>query len=117
MAWIIENWSVIFGMLAVLITLIVAIIAFIKLGKDKQIEKIKEWLLYACTVAEKELGNGTGQLKLRYVYDMFVEKFTFMKLIISFEEFSKLVDGSLETMKELLKNNKQINKYVKGISK
>ena len=117
MAWIIENWSVIFGMLAVVIALVVAVIAFIKLGKEKQIVKIKEWLLYACTMAEKELGNGTGQIKLRYVYDMFVEKFTFMKLIISFEEFSKLVDGSLETMKELLKNNKYVDEYVKGISK
>lgn len=117
MIWFIENWSVILGILAVIIGFIVALIGFIKLGKDKQIAKIKEWLLYACTVAEKELGSGTGQLKLRYVYDMFVEKFTFIKLIISFEEFSKLVDESLETMKELLKNNEQVKKYIKGATK
>ncbi|MFR6482019.1 MAG: hypothetical protein ACLUPD_10785 [Anaerotignum faecicola] len=41
----------------------------------EQREKVKEWLLLAVTEAEKELGSGTGQLKLRYVYDLFLRRF------------------------------------------
>jgi len=66
---------------------------------DKQLNKVREWLLYAVTKAEKELGGGTGQIKLRYVYDMFVARFTWLARVISFEAFSMMVDEALERMK------------------
>ena len=65
---------------------------FFKLPRESQIAKVKEWLLFAVMQAEKELGSGTGQLKLRYVYDMFVSKFPYLVQFVSFEFFSKLVD-------------------------
>ena len=41
-----------------------AIYNFIKLGRERQIENIKEWLVFACLEAEKLLGSKTGQVKL-----------------------------------------------------
>ena len=48
---------------------------FAKSGKATQLESLRQWLLFAVTEAEKSLGSGTGKLKLRQVYDMFLTKF------------------------------------------
>jgi hypothetical protein len=84
----------------------------LKLSKERQKEIIIEWLLLAVIKAEKELGDGTGQLKLRFVYDLFIDKFRFISMIISFSQFSKLVDQALDTMRDMLDSNKQIKDYV-----
>lgn len=70
-----------------------------------QIAKVKEWLLYAVTMAESEFGGGTGTIKLRYVYDLFVGKFPWLAKMISFEMFSGLVDEALVDMKKMLQTN------------
>lgn len=44
---------------------------FINSPKSAQIAKVKAWLLWAVAAAEKEMGKGTGKLKLRYVYSLF----------------------------------------------
>jgi hypothetical protein len=85
---------------------------FLKLSKERQKEIIIEWLLLAVIKAEKELGDGTGQLKLRFVYDLFIDKFRFISMLISFSQFSKLVDQALDTMRDMLDSNKQIKDYV-----
>ena len=72
MKWLIENWSLLI-VLAVLIILVVRFIkTFSELPSDEQMEKIRQWMLFAVIQAEKELGGGTGQVKLRYVYDLFL---------------------------------------------
>ena len=78
MKYIVENWFVIVGLIAVLTAGGYAVYVFVKMPSDKQLNKVREWLLYAVTKAEKELGGGTGQIKLRYVYDMFVARFTWL---------------------------------------
>ena len=85
---------------------------FLKLGKEKQIQIIQEWLLLAVVKAEKELGNGTGQIKLRFVYDLFLDKFKFISMFITFAQFSDLVDMALITMKEIISNNDQVKEYI-----
>lgn len=85
---------------------------FFKSGKDKQIKIISEWLILAVIKAEKELGSGTGQVKLRYVYDLFLDKFKFMSMFITFVQFSGLVDLALVTMKEMISNNNQVKEYI-----
>ena len=85
---------------------------FLKLGKEKQIQIIQEWLLLAVVKAEKELGNGTGQIKLRFVYDLFLDKFKFISMFISFSQFSDLVDLALITMKDMISNNDQVKEYI-----
>lgn len=85
---------------------------FLKLGREKQIQIIQEWLLLAVVKAEKELGNGTGQIKLRFVYDLFLDKFKFVSMFITFAQFSGLVDMALITMKEMISNNNQVKDYI-----
>ena len=81
---------------------------------NEQLKKVKEWLLWAVAEAEKELGSGTGQLKLRYVYDMFIVKFPSLAKIISFETFSYMVDEVLDEFKKLLNKNDKMKKYIEG---
>lgn len=93
--------------------LCIGVAHFFKLSKARQEQIIKQWLLLAVVLAEKELGDGTGQLKLRYVYDLFLEKFKFISYFISFDKFSSFVDEVLELMKLMILNNKKIEEYIK----
>ena len=112
MEWVITNWPVILALVAVLAVMIYAIYKFSKEPREEQLNKIREWLLYAVTAAQKEFGSGTGQIKLRYVYDKFLTKFPQFASIISFELFSNLVDEALVKFKEILETNKKIQQYV-----
>ena len=85
---------------------------FLRLSRDEQIEAVRVWLLIAVTDAERELGSGTGRLKLRYVYDLFVVRFPWIAKAISFALFSDMVDDALGEMRELLAKNTAVRKYV-----
>lgn len=87
------------------------------LPTKKQTEKIKKWLLYAVTKAEAELGSGTGELKLRHVYDLFLTRFPMLSKFLSFELFSKWVDEALESMKEMLNRNVDVKGLVDASTK
>ena len=82
------------------------------LDKQRRVEVLKEWLLLAVIQAEKELGGGTGQVKLRFVYDLFLDKFKWLSNFISFEFFSLLVDEALDKMRTMLETNKDLQCYV-----
>ena len=112
MNYLIENWPLIVAAISILVVAVVAVITFFQKPTSEQIAAVKEWLLYAVTEAEKALGGGTGKLKLRMVYDMFLEKFPSIAKFISFDDFSKFVDEALEEMRKLLENNEQVKKYV-----
>lgn len=68
----------------------------------------KNWLVWAVSEAERVLGSGTGQLKLRYVYDMAVLRFPIVAKIIPFKLFSGMVDAALDIMNDMIKNNTSI---------
>lgn len=87
---------------------------FSRKPREEQIEQVREWLLWAVTRAEQIYGSSTGQLKLRYVYDLFVQRFPAMANVISFERFSQLVDDALEQMRGMLASNKAIKAIVEG---
>ena len=114
MKFITENWFVIVAILACAVAGGYTVYAFVKMPSDKQLNKVREWLLYAVTTAEKELGGGTGQIKLRYVYDMFVVRFAWLAKVVSFEMFSMMVDEALEKMKTMLESNKAMQELVTG---
>lgn len=98
--------------LVIVAIICILIVWFLKLGKERQLKVITEWLLLAVIKAEKELGNGTGQVKLRFVYDLFIDKFRFASMFISFNQFSALVDSALVIMKEMISNNDQVKNYI-----
>lgn len=115
MNWLIDNWIVVVGILALTIAAGWAVYVFFGLPTGTQLAKIKEWLLWAVVLAETELGSGTGEIKLRYVYDMFVGRFPTVAKIVSFETFAKWVDEALDEMKVLLGQNKVIAEFVAPI--
>lgn len=114
MEFILEYWYIILAVAVLLAVTIIAAVRFFKQPSGEQIKKVKEWLLAAVLAAERELGgNGTGSLKLRMVYDMFVARFPWVAKFISFGTFSVWVDEALETVEEWLKND-NIAEYVAG---
>ena len=112
MELIIDNWYVIFALVALVIAITYICIRYFNKPTEEQIKALKEWLLYAVTLAEKELGSGTGKLKLRQVYDLFLIRFPWLAKIISFDTFSKYVDEALEQMKGLLSTNVNVLTFV-----
>lgn len=107
-----NNWLTIILSIAALAVFIVKVVQFVRSPSDKQIENLKEWLKLAVTEAEAALGSGTGQLKLRDVYDMAVEKFPWVGEFITFETFSTWVDEALEWMNNQLESNEKVKAYV-----
>ena len=110
--FIIENWVIIVVAIAIIAVAAYCVYAFVKMPKSAQLSKLQEWLLWAVAEAEKQLGSGTGQLKLRYVYDMFIGRFPALAKIISFEAFSLLVDKALEKFEHLLSTNQKVDEYI-----
>ena len=112
MEFIMANWWLIIVVIALAIFAVYSIMVFAKMPTNAQLASVKEWLLYAVATAEKELGSGTGQLKLRYVYDMFILRFSALAKVISFEAFSQLVDEALYVFRNMLKDNQAVIQYV-----
>ena len=78
---------------------------FIKKSKEQKMQMVKDWLLYAIAMAEKELGSGTGRIKLGQVYEQFLLVFPQLQRLISFDTFAKMVDDVLAEFAELVKEN------------
>ena len=114
--FLLENWYLFVAAIAVAAVIGVVAGRFLNLPSSAQIGKVKEWLLWAVTQAEKELGGGTGQLKLRQVYDLFVQRFPAVAMAVSFDTFSAWVDEALDDMREMLKQNKAVKELVEGDS-
>ena len=74
----------------------------------------REWLLFAVTEAEKALGSGTGELKLRVTYDAFIKRFPLLSKFVTFDTFSSWVDISLSEMRKMLEKSSRTEGYVKG---
>jgi hypothetical protein len=119
--FVVENWSAILVAMAIILTIVRFVVKYFNATDaerdemiQEQIDNMLEWLVGACADAEKDLGGGTGALKLRRVYDRFVVKFAWLATEISFEEFSTYVDQALQQMKVMLENNEAIKAYVTG---
>ena len=101
-----ENWYVIVMVLVLLFAIYYTI-------TNKT--KVKEWLKWAVVYTEKMLGEKTGQLKLRYCYDMFIERFPVFSKLISFDTFSQWVDVALEFLREQLEKNEAVKTFIESI--
>lgn len=103
MEWIINNWSLI-------ITVVAVVVYFLLNGK----RSVVAFLLQAVVMAEKDLGSGTGKIKLSVVYGNFIEKYPIFSKIIPFPVFSAWVDAVLEDMKDILSKNEKAKAYVEN---
>ena len=108
-----EYWFLIVAAVAAISVVSIKAYLWFKKPGNEQLEQVKQWLIYAVAKAEAELGSGTGQLKLRYVYDQFIKKFPAIAIFISFEDFSKMVDTALEELEKMMKENKEIGMLIK----
>ena len=67
MKFIVENWFVIVAIAAVGGSIGYAIYSFVKMPSDKQLNKVREWLLYAVTkldsneAVQKLIANEAGE--------------------------------------------------------
>ena len=114
MKWLLENWYLLAAGLCACGGGIMAVVKFCELSHAEKKERVKEWLLWAVTRAEAELGGGTGKLKLRQVYDLFIQRFPKIANSVSFAEFSRWVDEALIDMRKMLEQNQAVSKLVKG---
>ena len=103
-----DNWFLIIAFIAVISVVSIKVYKWCKMPNKEQLRQVQEWLLYAVARAEETLGSGTGELKLRYVYDMFVTKFPAVAIFINFDDFCIMVEEALNKFKELLSNNASI---------
>ncbi len=116
MNWLIENWYLVVAGLAVVAVILYLISGVSNMPDEEQKKKIHEWLVWACIEAERALQSGTGQLKLREVWNLFcaVPAFTWVAKIVTFETFSNWVSESLVEVKTMLVNNPNLAEYVYG---
>lgn len=112
MEFLLNNWEFLVLIIAVIALAAAYIIKFVKLPNDAQLAKVQEWLLWAVAEAEKTFGSKTGQLKLRYTYDLFVSRFPQIVPYVTFEAFSELVDKALVKFNNMLASNKKVEEYV-----
>lgn len=101
------NFVQIFALILVVVFSIVAVLLSLRFTS------FENWLVYAVSEAEKDLGGGTGKLKLRYVYDLAVKAFPTFAKIIPFSVFGALVDRALITMKNMIETNKAISDAIR----
>ena len=100
--WLAQNWYYIVFFIFVILFCIYGVMT----------GKVKEWLKFAVAEAEKFLGSGTGQLKLRVVYDMFIDAFPVFSKLLPFPIFSKMVDTALEWLRLELEKNDKIKAFI-----
>ena len=84
------------------------ILAVVIIAGGIYVNGFKNWLVWAVTEAEAMFGSKTGQLKLRYAYDLAIKHFPVLAKFIPFTLFSKFVDSALSVMRDMIENNKNI---------
>ena len=90
------------------------ILCVIIIGGGIYVNGFKNWLVWAVTEAESVFGSNTGKLKLRYAYELAIERFPTIAKLIPFSLFSKLVDEALDVMRDMIANNETIYEVISG---
>lgn len=114
MNWIVNNWSLLVVIIAAVIVGVVYVKKFAQKPTQEQITALKEWMLWITLEAEKYLGSGTGKAKLRYCYSEFTKTFPWLAKVMTFDEFSCMIDTVLIDMRKLLEANEAIKNFVNG---
>ena len=94
--------------LAVVVTIVLVVCGIYIMG-------FKNWLVWAVSEAESMFGSGTGQLKLRYAYNLAVVSYPIIAKLIPFSLFSWMVDKALEIMREMIEKNGKIAGVIVGV--
>lgn len=124
MKWVMDNWSLLVVVLSTIIVIAIRVANYLKLSdeekaatnskhRDATLKALSDWLLIAVTEAEKDLGSGTGKLKLRAVYEKAISLFgPELADMITLEQLDQLLQVPLEQMRNMLDSNANIRDYV-----
>lgn len=113
LSFIVKNLFPIVAMIGAIGLVIIEVYNFLTKPTENQIASLQEFLKAEVVKAEQALGSGTGELKLRQVYDAAVKAYPWVGKFMTFERFSKLVDIALDWMKEQMENNIDISNLIK----
>ena len=109
LSFIATYWYLIVAAIAIISVISIKVYVFLKTPGKEQLNKIQEWLVWAVAQAEKELGSGTGQMKIKYVYNLFITKFPSIAIFVPYSLFSSMVEKALDEFKDLVSNNQRIS--------
>ena len=84
------------------------ILAIIVVAGGIYVNGFKNWLVWAVSEAENMFGSNTGKLKLRYAYELAIQRFPTLAKVIPFSIFGKMVDGALDIMRQMIEDNNDI---------
>ena len=88
--------------------ILAAVVAIVLIAAGIYVNGFKNWLVWAVSEAEAVFGSKTGKLKLRYAYDLAIQKFPILAKLIPFSAFSWMVDHALKIMRDMIDNNENI---------
>ena len=94
----------------IIIVLLVILGLYVKI-KNLIGNNLIEWLVDKVGDAEAYFGSETGQLKLRSVYNVFVQNRPILAFFISFDKFRDYVDAALEKFNQMLSDNGKIKEW------
>lgn len=109
---IVNYWPLLIVLLSVFCCAIYIVNNFLGKTREERLENIKQWAIYACALAEKELGSGTGQLKMRATYNMFLSTFPKLANVISFETYQHIAEMALTEFKHMLETNPKVKDQI-----
>lgn len=110
--FIIENWYIIIAALAVCAFGGSFVANFLQKSTEEKLESVKQWAIYACAIAQAHLGSGTGQLKMRQTYDMFIIRFPDLAKVISYETYKMTAQLALTELKKMLATNPNVKDLI-----
>ena len=104
--FLMQNWDSVL----VVIGFIVLCLVLIKRGETATLNKI---LFALVTQAEKELGGGTGKLKLSTVVDALYQRIpAILKFLFTEKELEQMVEDARAAAKKLWGSNEALSEYV-----
>lgn len=108
MNFLIKNWDSILFIVLLIFTLYF-------LAKKGAKKKVYEILFYLVTIAEKEFGGGTGQLKYSAVSTWVYEKLPAVtRILFTNKQLDMMIEESVDRMKEYLESNINAQELVEG---
>lgn len=114
MKFITENWFVIVAIAAMGGSIGYAIYTFCKMPPEKQLNKVREWLLYAVTTRKRNWEQEQEKSSCGMYMTCSWRGLTGLQRSSRSTCFSMMVDDALEQMKTMLEENEAAQKFVAG---
>lgn len=109
LTWLVTNWQLLVAAIVVISAVVTWGYKFFNLSPEEKRKNIETILISLTYEAENALGAKTGSVKRSYVYSAFKKNFPFLASITPMSTFDKLLDSSLETMKNTFKQPTEEN--------